>query len=46
MIFPLIKQNIKSCIKPLLIVWAVIMMYTSIIVYMYNPEFSRMLTEY
>ena len=46
MILPLIKQNIKSCIRPLLIVWAVIMMYTAIIVYMYNPQFSRMLTEY
>lgn len=43
---PLLKRNIKTCIKPFLLVFAVICMYTVIIVYMYEPDFAEMLEEY
>lgn len=42
----LLKRNIKTCMKPFLLVFAVICMYTVIIVYMYDPDFAEMLEEY
>lgn len=44
--FPLLKRNMVSCVKPFLIIFAVLCMYTSVIIYMYNPEISDMLTGY
>ena len=46
MIVTLLKQNIRACIKPMLILFAVICLYTSVIIYMYNPELSEMLNGY
>ena len=46
MIFPLFKRNISSGIKVFMILFAVICMYTTIIIYMYNPELSEMLSDY
>lgn len=42
----LFKRNMKTCIKPFLIIFAVICMYTGVIIYMYNPEFADMLNQY
>lgn len=42
----LLKRNIRTCIKPFLLVFAVICMYTVIIIYMYDPDFAEMLEEY
>lgn len=44
--FPLLKRNMASCVKPFLIIFAVLCMYTAVIIYMYNPEMSDMLNEY
>ena len=41
----LLKRNIKTCMKPFLLVFAVICMYTVIIVYMYDPDFAEMLED-
>lgn len=46
MIITLFKQNIRSSIKSMLILFAVICLYTSVIIYMYNPELSEMLNGY
>lgn len=46
MIFPLFKRNISSGIKVFLILFAIICMYTTVIIYMYNPELSEMLSGY
>lgn len=42
----LFKRNMKSCIRPLLIVFAVLCMYTAVIIYMYQPELAEMLSDY
>ncbi len=44
--FTLLKRNMKTCFKPFLVVLAVISMYTSVIIYMYNPDFSDIFNEY
>ncbi len=44
--YPLLKRNMISCFKPFLIVFAVLCMYTLIIIYMYNPELADMLNDY
>lgn len=46
MLWTLLKRDIKCCIKPFLIIFAVICMYTVIIIYMYEPEFSEVLKQY
>lgn len=43
---PLLKRNMVSCFKPFLIIYAVLCMYTLVIVYMYNPELADMLNQY
>ncbi|NLK96084.1 MAG: ABC transporter permease subunit [Clostridiales bacterium] len=43
---PLLFRNMQQIIKPLLIFIAVLSMYTSVIVYMYDPSFSDMLNNY
>lgn len=42
----LLKRNMASCVKPFVIIFAVLCMYTVIIIYMYNPELADMLNEY
>lgn len=46
MLWTLLKRDIKCCTKPFLIIFAVICMYTTIIIYMYEPEFSEVLEQY
>lgn len=43
---PLFKRNLKSCFKIFLIIFAVLCLYTTVIIYMYNPELSEMLSGY
>ncbi len=43
---PLFKRGIQVCIMPFLAVFALLCMYTTVIVYMYNPELSDMLSGY
>lgn len=43
---PLFERNIKQIIKPLFIFIAVLSMYTSVIVYMYDPSLIDMLNDY
>lgn len=42
----LLKRNIKSCSKIFLIIFAVLCMYTTVIIYMYNPKLANMLNDY
>lgn len=44
--YPLLKRNMSACIKPFLILFAVLCMYILVIIYMYNPELADMLNEY
>ena len=46
MISPLFKRDMTSCIKVFVILFAVICLYTTVIIYMYNPELSDMLSDY
>lgn len=46
MVRALFKRNMISGIKVLLILLGVISMYTVVIIYMYNPEISQMLSGY
>lgn len=46
MIWALLKQNVISCIKIFIVLFAVICMYTVVVIYMYNPELSKMLSDY
>lgn len=43
---PLLKRDLKVGLKPFLIVFAVMCMYTVVIIYMYNPELADMLNGY
>ena len=43
---PLLKRNIRVCLMPFLVIFAVLCMYTTVIIYMYNPELSEMLSGY
>lgn len=42
----LLKRNLKSCAIPFLIIFAFLCLYTTVIIYMYNPELSAMLSDY
>ena len=44
--YPLLKRNMVSCVKPFIIIFAVLCMYTLMIMYMYNPELSNMLSDF
>lgn len=44
--YPLLKRNMISCLKPFLIIFAALCMYTLVIVYMYDPEMADMLNQY
>lgn len=43
---PLLKRNMRICLIPFLILFAVLCMYIVVIIYMYNPELAEMLNEY
>lgn len=43
---PLFMRNIKQIVKPLLVFIAILSMYTSVIVYMYDPSLMDMLNDY
>ncbi len=44
--YPLLKHNLKTCLLPFLVIFLLLTMYTSVIIYMYNPELSSMLSGY
>lgn len=44
--FPLLKRNMAACMKPFLFIFAAICLYTIVIIYMFNPELSAMLSDY
>ena len=46
MILPLLKRDMLSCVKIFLILFAIIGMYTVVIIYMYDPKLSDMLNDY
>lgn len=46
MLWTLLKRDFICCIKPFIIIFAVICMYTVVIIYMYNPEFADVLEQY
>lgn len=43
---PLFKHNFKSCLVPFIIIFLFLVMYTSVIIYMYNPEVAELLEAY
>lgn len=43
---PMLKQNLKACLVPFVIIFAFLVMYTTVIIYMYNPELAEMLEGY
>lgn len=43
---PMLKQNLKACLVPFIIIFAFLVMYTTVIIYMYNPELAEMLEGY
>lgn len=45
-VWPLLKRNLLGGVKPFLVLLAVMCMYTSVIIYMFNPEFADMLNDY
>lgn len=44
--FPMIKHNFKSCLVPFIIIFAFLVMYTTVIIYMYDPKLAEMLEGY
>lgn len=46
MVLSLLKRDMLSCIKIFIILFAVICMYTVIIIYMFNPELADMINDY
>ena len=44
--FRLMRRNFTSCLLPFAIVFLLITMYTTVIIYMYNPELADMLNDY
>ena len=43
---PMLKHNFKSCVVPFIIIFLFLVMYTTVIIYMYNPEIAEMLDAY
>ena len=43
---PMLKHNFKACLVPFIIIFAFLVMYTTVIIYMYNPELAEMLQGY
>lgn len=46
LVWPLLRRNIGSCIKPFAIILAVMCLYTGIIIYMFDPALAEMLNRY
>ncbi|MCI8389466.1 MAG: ABC transporter permease subunit [Roseburia sp.] len=46
MILPLFKRDITACVRMFLVLFAVICMYTVIIIYLFDPEFAHILNDY
>ena len=44
--WPLLKRNGKACLIPFIFIFLLLSLYTSVIIYMYNPEFADMLNDY
>lgn len=44
--WPLLKRNGKICLIPFMFIFLLLSLYTSVIIYMYNPEFADMLNDY
>lgn len=42
----LLKRNFLSCMKPFIVIFAVLCMYTAVIIYMFNPKLADMLNDY
>lgn len=43
---PMLKHNFKACLVPFIIILAFLVMYTTVIIYMYNPELAEMIQGY
>ena len=43
---PMLKHNFKACIVPFFIIFAFLTMYTTVIIYMYDPKLAEMLEGY
>ena len=39
---PMLKHNFKACLVPFIIILLFLVMYTSVIIYMYHPEMAEM----
>lgn len=44
--FSLFKRDMATGWKPFLIIFAILCLYTTVIIYMFNPEFASMLSDY
>ena len=43
---PLLKRNLICCVKPFCIIFALLLMYTTVIIYMFDPALAQMLNDY
>ena len=43
---PMLKHNFKTCLIPFIIIFLFLVMYTTVIIYMYDPELAEMLQGY
>lgn len=43
---PMLKHNLKACMVPFIIIFLFLVMYTTVIIYMYDPEIAKMLDAY
>lgn len=43
---PMLKYNLKACFVPFLIIFAFLVMYTTVIIYMFDPKLAEMLQGY
>ncbi|MGI5959783.1 MAG: ABC transporter permease subunit [Massiliimalia sp.] len=46
MVLPLLKRNVKQTLLPFAAIFALLCMYFGVIIYMYDPSVSEMLTSY
>lgn len=44
--FALLKRDMATGVKPFIIIFAVLCLYTTVIIYMFNPELASMLSDY
>lgn len=43
---PMLKHNFKACLVPFIIIFSFLVMYTTVIIYMFDPELAEMLEGY